>query len=266
MKEVQKHQLDMLIELDRICKKYNIKYFISSGTLLGAVRHKGFIPWDDDADVDMLRSDYNKFLKVAQKELGDKYFLQTIETDENYGYMFAKIRENNTVFLEKLTKDIDINNGIFIDVFPIDNYKKSFSAALLMNHTIFLRLILLEKKKYYLRDKSLIRNLGVDILKIIALFFSKEKVFEKIKKNQIKYNNIKTEYVADWNCMNIFKRVLKKDIYKKRKLYDFENIKLYGHKDYDTYLKYYYNDYMTPTPPKGDENGHDIIAIEINEN
>ena len=84
LKELQNIQMEILVEFDRICKKNNIKYQLFAGTLLGAIRHKGFIPWDDDIDVCMLRKDYIKFLNACESDLRENYFLQTFETDEQY--------------------------------------------------------------------------------------------------------------------------------------------------------------------------------------
>lgn len=111
--------LDMLVEFDRICKKYDIHYFLDSGSALGAIRHGGFIPWDDDLDIGLVRSEYNRFLKVAAKELDSKYVLQTRETDPYYHKFHAKIRKLNTYYPEK-TSNPKAYNGIFIDIFPFD--------------------------------------------------------------------------------------------------------------------------------------------------
>jgi lipopolysaccharide cholinephosphotransferase len=121
IKDIQKVQLEILLEFDRICKKNNIKYQLFAGTLLGAIRHKGFIPWDDDIDVCLLRKDYNRFISLCKLDLDSKYFLQTHETDRNYIMQFAKIRKNNTKFVERGTSKCNIHKGIYIDVFPMDN-------------------------------------------------------------------------------------------------------------------------------------------------
>jgi lipopolysaccharide cholinephosphotransferase len=121
IKDIQKVQLEILLEFDRICKKNNIKYQLFAGTLLGAIRHKGFIPWDDDIDVCLLRKDYNRFISLCKLDLDSKYFLQTYETDRNYIMQFAKIRKNNTKFVERGTSQCNIHQGIYIDVFPLDN-------------------------------------------------------------------------------------------------------------------------------------------------
>lgn len=121
IKEVWQLELDMLEEVDRICQKYEIEYFLQGGTLLGAVRHKGYIPWDDDIDIVMRRNDYNKFLEIAQKELGDKYFLQYYKTERKYNRGHAQIRNPNTTAIIKGDEFNNFNKGIFIDIFPLDN-------------------------------------------------------------------------------------------------------------------------------------------------
>ena len=114
--------LELLLELDRVCKKHNIKYSLFAGTMLGAVRHQGFIPWDDDADVIMPRADYEKFLQVAKNEIDtEKYFLQA-EFSEHFPMFFSKLRKNNTACIEKYRpRDLESHRGVFIDIFPCDN-------------------------------------------------------------------------------------------------------------------------------------------------
>jgi len=115
-------EIQILDEFVRICDKHNLKYYLYGGTLLGAVRHKGFIPWDDDIDIVMLRDDYEKFGKVCQEELHSDYFYQTNKTDSNFTKLFAKIRLNNTYVREKAWDHLDMHKGIFIDILPLDNF------------------------------------------------------------------------------------------------------------------------------------------------
>ena len=114
-------QLEIANEVKKICENYKIKYFLIAGTLLGAVRHRGFIPWDDDLDMGMLRKDYIKFLKIARKELDDKYYLESWKVASGYGLPFTKIRMNGTKYIERNSKDVNCHLGIFIDIFPFDN-------------------------------------------------------------------------------------------------------------------------------------------------
>lgn len=121
IKEHQKVLLELLEEFARVCQKHNIKYILFAGSALGAVRHSGFIPWDDDLDVAMLRSDYDKLLTLDSSEWKDEFFLQR-EFSEHWPMFFSKLRKNNTTCLEKYhPKDPKIHQGIYIDIFPCDN-------------------------------------------------------------------------------------------------------------------------------------------------
>lgn len=120
--ELQKIQLSMLKDFDAVCQRHRISYQLFSGTALGAVRHKGFIPWDDDIDVVMLREDYERFFDSASKELdSNKYYVQR-EFSEHWPMFFSKLRLNGTTYIEKYhSHDARIHQGIYIDIFPCDN-------------------------------------------------------------------------------------------------------------------------------------------------
>ncbi len=134
--------LELICEFDRICVEHNIKYMLFAGSALGAVRHQGFIPWDDDLDVMMLRSEYDRFLEIAPKELGEKYFLQK-EFTEHWPLCFSKLRKNGTTCLEKYhNKDPLVHQGIYIDIFPCDNARRS---GLLLKTQYFASRIVLAK-------------------------------------------------------------------------------------------------------------------------
>lgn len=105
IRELQLTELQMLKAFDQICRKYNIKYIIDAGTLLGAVRYGGFIPWDDDVDVRMLRDEYERFCKACKKELNTDYFLQNNETDPGYRWGYARLLKNDTVFLGRIMRN-----------------------------------------------------------------------------------------------------------------------------------------------------------------
>lgn len=118
------HELKILDEIDRICKKHNITYFLFWGTLIGAIRHKGFIPWDDDIDLGMPIEDYKKFIKAAKKELSEEFFLQTNKTDKHHAVSFTKVRLNNTVFYSEEEKGSEKHKGIFVDIIPLYRYRE----------------------------------------------------------------------------------------------------------------------------------------------
>ncbi len=120
-REHQLALLEMLKEIDRICCRHDVAYTLFAGSALGAVRHQGFIPWDDDLDIAMLRPDYERFLAVAAGELGVEYYLQR-EYSEHWPMFFSKLRKNNTACIERyIPKDPQTHQGIYIDIFPCDN-------------------------------------------------------------------------------------------------------------------------------------------------
>ena len=117
---IQKADLKLLEEMDRVCKKIGVGYFICGGTMLGYMRHQGFIPWDDDVDVAMLRKDYDKFLLEAPQYLEEDFFLQTRETDPNIPYLFSKIRLENTEYCTEYNIHRNFHKGLCLDIFPFD--------------------------------------------------------------------------------------------------------------------------------------------------
>jgi lipopolysaccharide cholinephosphotransferase len=138
LRKAQLIMLDMLIEFDAICKKHQLQYWLDSGTLLGAVRHQGFIPWDDDIDLSMPVEDYNKFLKIAQAELSGDIFLQTSETDTDFKFDYIKLRSNKARIIELHEKDKQVNyhQGVFIDIFPMLTIENTEANRKMYNATL----------------------------------------------------------------------------------------------------------------------------------
>ena len=122
LKKLQKEELTILKYFDSICKKHHLEYFMGYGTLLGAVRHKGFIPWDDDIDVLMKGDDYLKLAEILKNNIDDNFFFQSPETEKNYYLIWNKIRKNNTYFAEKGWEKNKIHQGIFVDIFTLIEY------------------------------------------------------------------------------------------------------------------------------------------------
>ena len=117
---LHENMLEIYQEVAAICDRHDLKYFVVGGTLLGAVVHKGYIPWDDDFDIAMPRDDYDQFINLYAKELSNRFYLHHTVTDNNYWIPFAKVRINNTVFLEEKRKNVDSHAGIYMDIFPFD--------------------------------------------------------------------------------------------------------------------------------------------------
>lgn len=119
LRQLQLTENEMLKDVVKVCEQYGITYYLSSGTLLGAIRHKGFIPWDDDIDIEIPVNDYRRFLEIAQKALGAQYFVQNYMTDPNFNLAYTRIRKNGTTFLDPYHAAYRIHHGVWLDVFPL---------------------------------------------------------------------------------------------------------------------------------------------------
>ena len=130
VRELQMALLDMLVKIDELCKKYEINYSLSSGTVLGAVRHGGFIPWDDDLDLMFVREEYEKFLRIPNEEFQRCGFTLQKAFTKEWPMFFSKVRKNGTTFIEKYPNKLKgAHQGIYIDIFPVDNLYNSMLAA-----------------------------------------------------------------------------------------------------------------------------------------
>jgi lipopolysaccharide cholinephosphotransferase len=265
-------ELEIAKEVDRICRENDIKYFMDSGTLLGAIRHKGFIPWDDDIDFGMLRAEYEKFIKIAPKALSDKYFLQTWETDSEYPFAFAKVRKKGTLFQETAAKNSKYHNEIFIDIFPYDTFpveseKQRYQGKKVMKY----RLTLMMKAKMtpWLRNKSLIKRLGVYIkylpYRAIALMSDRKRLIEKYTSIMQLYNAGKTGYVYEQSGGAPYGKWVVSDLcigdYSFQK---FEDTEFMAPQDCHLYLKTCYGDYMK-LPPKEKQVNHQVVNVYFGE-
>lgn len=254
LRKMQLLQVDMLVELDRLCRKYDIKYTMSGGTMLGAIRHKGYIPWDDDADINMLREEYEKFKKVANELNPSICFFQDHETDKNYRWGYGKIRRTDTVFVRTGQEHINCKTGVYIDIFPFDDVPISLLGQLLQDFKCFcLRKILWSEVGK--KNETGLKKKWFEILSKIPVNF----VYSCLKKDIEKSRNdspngVRTllfpaiGHLYKKNPLKI-RYAMPKKWYVERAEYEFEGKKLFGAKDYDGYLKYVYGDYMT-MPPK----------------
>ena len=139
LRNLQLTELELLEEVDRICKKCNIHYNIIAGTLLGAVRHGGFIPWDDDADVALLRSEYEKFRKACETELDTtRFYFQDHRNTPGYRWGYGKLRRKDTVFLREHQEHMPYEQGVFIDIFPLDYVPENYGVRRVHNFVCFL--------------------------------------------------------------------------------------------------------------------------------
>lgn len=266
LSSIQEILLGFLKEIDRICKKHNIKYFLGGGSLLGAIRHHGFIPWDDDADVMMLREDYDKFLKVLPEELPRNLSIQNNNYEKTSHFPFTKIRINNTVFSTEFTSRFsDIHNGIFLDVLAQDyTSDNSFISKLHMHAAASARWLVLNKWRdtpvnANSKFSSAVANFLKKIFPLRFLEFVQNKLISLYKSK----NNGK--YLFDSMGRNITRGAFPKEWLDEVVWVDFEDIKLPVPKEYDKYLTYLYGDYMNMIPVSQRHVSHDIIQIDLGE-
>lgn len=154
MNELQNKLYNGLIEIDRICKKNKIKYFLAGGSALGVVRHKGFIPWDDDIDITMPRKDYSKFLKICKSDLGAEFDLQCIEYDGYYILPFAKVSINNTTYIRKNCQHYKMHHRVSIDVFPLDGVSENPILRIVQNALRYTNRAIARFRRYTLGGKN----------------------------------------------------------------------------------------------------------------
>lgn len=267
LRKVQLRQLEILKEVDRICKKYNIRYTLSGGTLLGAVRHKGFIPWDDDLDIDMMRPDYEKFLKICETDLLDQYFVQNYHTDRYcLNVSFTKIRENGTIFESEGQRHLKRHKGIGIDIFPIDivpessveRYRQKKRIALLQ------KMVALKLKFNYYNDrwpKKITKIVGSLLLTPVSI----KKIGRIMESTKRKYENSDSPFVANTYSELFYEKLtFHKDIYGEPVYLDFEGFQFPAPEQWDEYLASLYGDYMTPPPlDKRWNYQHNIVKVLI---
>lgn len=247
---IQKLLFDMLCDVDELCQKHNITYYLGGGTLLGAVRNQGFIPWDDDIDIMMLRDDFEKFLRIARNELPERLFLQSSVDEKGCHYLCAKIRLNGTVFCsEFLAKFPDLHKGLFIDIFAHD-----YTADSLLGQKIHSKLTLLARGLVYKKwsGESVCKVTGkksyfiFDILKSV-LPFSFLELFQK--KVITFFNGKRNKYLYDGMGTHINNGAFPSKWLKETLKAEFEGRLFPIPINYDEYLTFLYGDYMKTNLP-----------------
>lgn len=261
---IQKIQLDCLLEVDRICKKHNIRYFLGGGTLLGAIRHRGFIPWDDDSDIMMLREDYDKFCKIAESELPAGITFQSNRTDRNCFYEFSKLRIDGTSFATGFAKEHrGMHNGIALDIFCHDKTANSrLGQKLHLAMTVFTRALVFNKWNGRKVDngsriQTAVTNFFVRLfpLRFSLWLMNRTISFFKRKKN--------ARFLYDGMGRNVYNGVFPIDLLDEAVYMDFEDCMLPVPKRYDEYLRFLYGDYMELAPLSTRLGCHEILLCDI---
>ena len=267
LRDLQLCELEILKEVKRICEEHQITYYLSSGTLLGAVRHQGFIPWDDDIDIEMPYPDYLRFIKIAQSALGKDYYLQNEDTEPSFNRLYSKVRKNNTTMLSSYEVGAPGHHGVWIDIFPIisiggsADYRFRRLCVRICNYSMIDRSnfendqawirsqtsgAMFRLVKWFTRLPDGFRH-GIHVLFERLLFAGHDR---KTKRKGHVWGSITYVHPA---------RVFEGSA----KILPFEDNVFPVPPDYEEYLKNAYGDYMTLPPEEKRSGGHGDVIIDL---
>ena len=267
LRQMQLLQLGMVEELDRVCRKHGITYAISDGTLLGAVRHQGYIPWDDDADISMLRSEYEKFKAVAHELDPDICFFQDHSTDPAYRWGYGKLRRTGTVYIRPGQEHVPSQTGVFIDIFPWDGIPKSLPGMVLNDaYCAFLRKATYSAVGKRSADASAAARLAFGLLSRIPIDW----VHERFEAMAARYNRQEGGRVRIYAWPALGRQTndhplrelygIPKEWLQNTEDYSFEGKIFRGVAADDDYLKYMYGNYWE-LPPEDQRHPHTPASV-----
>lgn len=250
-KKIWAIQLELLYELLRVCQENDIKCVVMWGTLLGAVRHKGFIPWDDDLDVALERDEYEKLRRLGVSAFKPPFFFQTVDTDPNYFFPYARLRNSNTtgLILENVGKEY--NNGIYIDIYPLDGITENrlLKSIQSKQRNIYLAAISKKMNPHKKNRNVSLKSMAVNILCAPLLLFSVKALIRKFDNCVARYNKKAAQIGLFYNPTLMDKHYyFPKAALNKIIMLPFEMLQVPVPVGYDTVLKAVYGDYMELPP------------------
>lgn len=265
IRDIQEKLLEILKYFDKFCKENNLKYVLAGGTLLGAVRNKGIIPWDDDLDVFMLREDYEKLSEIwDEKADTERYSCLRSNDKYNIHHAATEIKDNNTTFINNHSKDLDINHGLMIDVIPLDNipssrFKKIYQK---MNAFIF---SCYNFQRLPNHKSKIIYYMTYIALKLVPSFKLKYKIWKKAENNMIKAGENNDGMVASIiEGPTIMNHIFPKEWVENPTYLEFEDMLAPVMKDYHSWLEMSYGDYMKLPEEEDRVLRHDIYFYDMN--
>lgn len=255
--EIKRIQVEMLKYIDKICVDNNIKYTLIGGSLIGAIRHKGMIPWDDDIDIGLTYENYIKLIKILEKS--KEYNLINHSLNDKYYFPFSKLTDKNTILIEKDYEGIE-GYGVYLDIFcyrPVpDNYKKAKSYFKKEQYYNFM----LGGIKKVNREKNLVKKILKYIRYIIVKIVGKEYYFLKLEKLHNKYINLQSKNVlTEWHAYSFDKELKKREYFDQFIRVEFEGLQVSITKEYDSFLKSTFGDYMK-LPPEEERRTHNLTV------
>ncbi len=266
LNEIQKEELELLKYFITICEENNLHYYLMGGTLLGAVRHKGFIPWDDDIDLFMPRPEYDKLIKLIKNNkvcLTNNTCFHSYELNNDYVPFLKFVNKNISV---NINDKYALDKYLWIDIFPIDGLPNNESDADRYMKTMYFKSLLYVIKSTNIKNIFKTSKNKKDgfvklVLKIFTAFLNKDKMIQKYIREVKKYNYSDSIYASNVIWAPRQAPFYKKDIFIEEIELDFENIKAKTFRKYDDYLKQTYGDYMK-LPPKNKRYSHSFDAYK----
>lgn len=264
LSQVKKIELEILSVVHNFCSEHNLKYSLAYGTLLGAVRHKGFIPWDDDIDIWMPREDYKKFIKLWSNNPVEGYILQTPYNEPEFTQNFSKIRKNNTTYLQSGEEHLTYHKGIFIDIFPLDRIAAtSFKRKMQNLDAVFM---MLYARKFIPENETGIKKL----ISKIALSVIPKSMYEflklKFEKKIIRKSSQSAGYKYFGSMMSLSKLSYSSNMFEDMVTLFFEHKEFMVTPIYNEVLTKFYGDYMKLPPVDQRVWAHHPVLIDFENN
>lgn len=264
LRKLQLTELEILREIKRVCWENGIRFFLCSGTFLGAVRHQGFIPWDDDLDIGMLREDYERFCRIAPEKLHPDFCLQNWHTDSAYALPFGKVRKRNTLLVERKSIQLE-ENGIYVDVFPFDFAPTSSSEQRAMAGqlvSLFRRKMMKSGMRPWMENDQIVwkKRIGFLYYQFLAMFDSHEKLIHRYEAlaASVPDSPILCRQ-RGWSKLDCYNREWCEELDD----YPFEGELFPGPKQYDLFLSSLFGDYWKLPPEETRENRHQIVRLNF---
>lgn len=260
LKQVQDIQKELISEVKRICKKCNIHFGMVGGTMLGAIRHKGYIPWDDDADIGFLRTEYEKFREACETELNhEKYYMQDLRNTEGYRWGYGKLRRKNTEFVRLNQEFMPYEQGISIDLMPFDNVPDGWLARRVHFFRCFVYRKLFWSEVGSRAEENIRIKLVYKIMRLIPMKLVIKRYQRLIDDSQKKKTQL-VRILTFPTPKGVFG--YERRWYTQLGMYQFDDMMLPGAKDFDGYLKVKYGNYME-LPPIEKRKTHPISKLKL---
>lgn len=261
LKQIQDIQFDILCTIVSLCEKHNLRYYLFGGTLLGAVRHGNFIPWDDDIDIAMPRGDLDMLENICKKELPANYTFVNWRDDWRIGHNIAKVCDTNTVWIEETRDDYKVEIGVYIDIFPLDGVPKGIICKIIHGYMLRLAcsLLTLNTIKNH-RDRSFYKRTLISLIQAWGNESRIKRLHMIIDRLSRKYaEEMSTEWASYLDFRGI-RDYMPKTYVEEGTIVKFRDQSLAAFKEYDKYLSITYGDYMTMPPPDKRKSHHKYTA------